>query len=282
MTALAATRSRSRLHALARQPGLVLSVLVLLVVVAWALAPRLFTTQDPIQGVAAQRLRPPSAEHWFGTDYLGRDLYARVVHGAALSLSATVVAVGVALVAGAVIGALAGYAGGWLDGALMRLMDVLLAIPGLLLALALVTALGFGVLQVAVAVGVVSVANFARVTRAEVLTVRHADFVTAARGGGVRGPGVLVTHVLPNSAGPVLSLAALDIGSILLTVSALSFLGFGAAPPTPEWGALVAGGRDYLRAAWWLTTFPGLVIAVVVLSTNRVARALERRRRESW
>ncbi|HVW42197.1 MAG TPA: ABC transporter permease [Amycolatopsis sp.] len=280
MTALDLPRLRWR--SVARQPGLVLSVLVLLVVVAWALAPGLFTARDPIQGVVSQRLRPPSAEHWFGTDYLGRDLYARVVHGAALSLSATVVAVLVALIAGAAVGSIAGYLGGRVDGALMRIMDVLLAIPGLLLALALVTALGFGVLQVAVAVGVVSVANFARVTRAEVLKVRHADFVTAARGGGVRAAGQLVTHVLPNSAGPVLSLAALDIGTILLTVSALSFLGFGAAPPTPEWGALVAGGRDYLRVAWWLTTFPGLVIALVVLSTNRVARALEQRRRESW
>ncbi|WP_261565161.1 ABC transporter permease [Frankia gtarii] len=267
---------------LVRAPGLTLSGLLLALVLAWALVPGRFTSQDPLLGVTADRLRPPSGRHPFGTDYLGRDLYSRVVHGAAPSLKATAVAVAVALVAGAVIGTIAGYLGGWIDTALMRVMDVLLAIPGLLLALALVSAIGFGVIHVAIAVAIVSVAGFARVMRAEVLVVRNAMFIDAARGGGARRGRILLTHVVPNAVGPLLALAALDIGSVLLTVSALSFLGFGAAPPAAEWGQLVASGQTYLYAAWWLTTFPGLTIALVVLATNRVARALEATAGPSW
>ncbi|MCM3882376.1 ABC transporter permease [Frankia sp. R82] len=263
------------LLAVGRNPGLVGSVLVVVVVLAWAIAPGWFSHQDPIQGVTAERLQAPSSRHLFGTDHLGRDLYARVVHGAALSLEATVIAVVVAVLAGALVGTVAGYLGGWIDTAFMRVMDVLLAIPGLLLALAVVSVIGFGVIHVAIAVGVVSVASYARVMRAQVLVVREAGYVEAARGGGARNGRILLTHVIPNAAGPLLALAALDIGTVLLTVSALSFLGFGSAPPAPEWGALVASGEPYLYAAWWLTTFPGLTVAAVVLSTNRIARALE-------
>ncbi|CAO5192420.1 peptide/nickel transport system permease protein [Frankia sp. AiPs1] len=263
------------LVALVRNPGLAGSILVIGVVLAWAVVPGWFSHQNPLQGVTAQRLQAPSSRHLFGTDHLGRDLYARMVHGAALSLEATVVAVLVAVLAGAVVGTVAGYLQGWIDTALMRVMDVLLAIPGLLLALAVVSAIGFGVIHVAIAVGVVSVASYARVMRAQVLVVREVGYVEAARGGGARGARILLTHVIPNAAGPLLALAALDVGTVLLTVSALSFLGFGAEPPTPEWGALVASGEPYLYAAWWLTTFPGLTVAAVVLSTNRIARALE-------
>lgn len=271
---LAAPGAR-RLRYLVRRPDLTLAGLVLLLAVAAAVAPGAFGARDPLRGVPGQRLLAPSASHPFGTDYLGRDLYTRVVHGASLSLRATVVAVLLALVVGTLVGLLAGFAGGAVDEVLMRAVDVLLAIPGLLLSLAVVTVLGFGTVPVAVAVGVASVAGFARLTRAEVLRVRRSEYVAAANGAGVRWYGVLLRHVLPNATGPVAALAAVEFGTAVLSVSALSFLGFGAPPPTPEWGALVADGRNYLAGAWWLATMPGLVIAVVVLAANRIGRALE-------
>ncbi|WP_285508437.1 ABC transporter permease [Actinokineospora sp. NBRC 105648] len=259
-----------------RSPGVLLSVAVLLFVLLAALVPELFTSQDPISGVPAERLSGPSAAHLFGTDQTGRDLFARVVHGAALSLQATVLAVLVSLVAGAALGVLAGFLGGWVDSLVMRVVDVLQAIPAILLSLALVTALGFGTTNVAIAVGVSNLAAFARLMRAEVLRVKTGVFVEAARAAGVRWTGVLGRHVLPNATGPVLALATVTFGTAVLEVSALSFLGFGATPPAPEWGALVAGGRSFLATAWWLTTFPGVTVAAVVLAANRLAQAFER------
>ncbi|MDG4834249.1 ABC transporter permease [Solwaraspora sp. WMMD1047] len=259
--------------------GLGTAVVVVAVVSAWALFPETFAPGDPLDGVPGDRLQPPNATHWFGTDQLGRDLYTRMVHGASLSLRATLVAVGVALVLGGSVGLFAGFVGRWVDDAAMRLVDVLLAIPGLLLSLAVVTVLGFGTMNVAIAVGVATAANFARVMRAEVLRVNLAVFVEAARTSGVRWYGVLGRHVLPNAFGPVFVMATLELGNAILSVSALSFLGYGAAPPSPEWGSLIAQGRSYLASAPWLTTLPGLVVAALVLAVNRVARELDTRGR---
>lgn len=263
-----------------RRPGLVVAVVIVVLVVLAGFAPSLFTGYDPIVGIPADKLQGPSLAHLFGTDETGRDVFARVVHGSALSLRATVLAVAVALVAGAALGLVAGFRGGWLDSAIMRLVDVMLAIPSILLSLALVTALGFGTTNVAIAVGIANLAAFARLMRAEVLRVRTGVYVEAARASGVRWSGVLGRHVLPNALGPVLVLATLTFGTAVLEVSALSFLGFGATPPTPEWGALVSGGRGFLATAWWMTTFPGLTVAAVVLSTNRLSRALDGERSE--
>lgn len=263
------------LRFLVRRPGLVLSIVVIALVVLAAFWPTVFTARDPLLGVPVDRFQAPGGQHWFGTDELGRDVFARVVHGAALSLKATLIAVAVAFVVGGAIGLVAGFVGGWVEDALMRLVDVLLAIPALFLSLALVTALGFGTVKVAVAVGIASVAGFARVMRAEVLRVRHATYVEAARSSGARWYSVLLRHVLPNAMGPVLVLATLDLGTAILAVSSLSFLGYGAAPPAPEWGTLISTGRNYLANAWWLSTLPGLAVAATVLATNRVARALD-------
>ncbi|GAA3806884.1 ABC transporter permease [Cellulomonas soli] len=265
---------------LRRQPGLVLALLVLVTALAWAVVPGAFTPADPITGIPAERLQAPSGLHPFGTDHLGRDLFARVVHGSALSLRATVVAVVVGLVAGSALGLLAGYLRGWVDDLVGRLVDVLLAVPGLLLSLAIVTVLGFGSVNVAIAVGLTSVASFARVMRAEALRTSTSVYVEAARASGARWYSVVGRHVLPNSTGPVVALGALEFGTAILAISALSFLGYGAAPPAPEWGSLVSEGRSYLATAWWLATFPGLVIAAVVLAANRVARALEPQQEE--
>jgi peptide/nickel transport system permease protein len=273
----ARSRGRGPRHPLLA-PGLLLSGLWLVLVVVAASAPGLLSGTDPYRSDTGALLQPPSAAHWFGTDQIGRDLFSRVVHGSALSLQATLIAVAVGVVLGAAVGLLAGAAGGWLDAVLMRAVDVLLAIPSLLLSLALITVLGFGTVNVAIAVGFGSVAGCARIMRSEVLRVRQSVYVEAATSLGVRRRTVLVRHVLPNAAGPVLVLAALDFGTAILAVSSLSFLGYGAKPPTPEWGSLVASGRDFLGSGWWLTTLPGLVVVATVLAANRIARALERGR----
>jgi peptide/nickel transport system permease protein len=269
---------RNAVGAALREPGLVIAVLVLLLILGWVVAPGLFAARGPLTVNPAHALEPPGSAAWFGTDYLGRDVYSRVVYGAALSLGAPLIAVGVALVSGTAIGLAAGTLGGWADALLMRLMDVLLAIPSILVSLAVVTALGFGTLNIAVAVGLAGVAGFARVARAQVLAVNREPYVEAAYATGVRRRTVVLTHVLPNAGGPVLALAALETGTAILSVSALSFLGFGAQPPTPEWGAMVSDGQNYLATSWWLTAMPGLAIAAVTLSVNRLARAIAHRR----
>ncbi|SNS66152.1 ABC transporter permease [Rhodococcoides kyotonense] len=260
---------------LLRKPALVLSIALLLLMIGWALFPEVFTSHDPYVGVPKDKLQPPSAEYLFGTDHLGRDLYTRTVYGTALSMQATLIAVVVGLFAGSAIGLLSGFVGGKFDDVVMRFVDVLLSIPGLLLSLAVVSVLGFGTVNVAIAVGVASVASFARIMRSDVLRMRTQVFVEAATVSGVKGPEVLLRHILPHSLGSVLVLAALEFGAAILAVSALSFLGFGAPPPAPEWGSLVAEGRNYLATAWWLTTLPGVVIALSVLATNRISRALD-------
>ncbi|WP_175650684.1 ABC transporter permease [Pseudomonas sp. Marseille-P9899] len=261
-----------------RWPGLsvALSLALFVVVLGWAFWPGLFSSADPLLADPTQTLQAPSARHWFGTDHLGRDLYARCVHGAALSLQATSIAVLIALVAGSLLGGIAGWFGGVADRILAVIVEVLMAIPALLLAMAIVTALGFGTLEIALAVGLSSVAIFARLARGEVLRWRSRTFVEAAQVAGVGSWTNLRRHVLPHAAGPLLALAALEFASAVLAVSALSFLGFGAPPPQPEWGLLIAEGRNYMVVAWWYTTLPGLVVATVVLATQQLARGLQR------
>ncbi len=259
----------------ARVPaGLALALATLVLAALLALAPSLFTSQSPVSGLAGNQLRPPGAEHWLGTDELGRDLFARIVHGARYSLSGAGIAVGIGLALGTAIGLLAGSLGGRADAALMRLVDVMLAIPSLLLALSFIIILGFGHAQVAIAVGITSVASFARLVRSEVLSVRRSDYVEAAFGSGGTFLQVVWRHVLPNAMTTVLAYASLQLGWAILQISALGFLGYGAPPPTPEWGLMIAEGRNYMARAWWLTLFPGFATIAVVLAANRIGRAL--------
>ncbi|ATZ92536.1 MULTISPECIES: ABC transporter permease [Dickeya] len=269
-------RKTPRLRRYAAQPGLVIAWLVLLTVALWALFPGLFTHASPIEGVPGAQRLAPGGDYLLGTDQLGRDLYTRIVYGSAHSLSGAVIAVSLGLVLGSLLGLLAGAVGGRLDTLVMRTVDVLLAIPGLLLALSVIILLGFGNLNAAIAVGVTSVANFTRLVRAEVLRVRRSDYVEAAFGSGGTFLGVLWRHILPNSLTSVLAFAALQFGSAILALATLSFLGYGAPPPTPEWGLLIAEGRNYLATAWWLTTFPGLLVVAVVLATNRISQSIRR------
>jgi peptide/nickel transport system permease protein len=254
-------------------PTLVLSGAALLVVVAWAVAPALFAPYSPYAQVAGA-LQPPSAAHLFGTDSVGRDQFARVVFGARESLLGAALAVSVGLIVGVLLGAVAASLGGAADAIVMRVVDVLLAIPGLLLALTVVVLLGTGTANAALAVGVGSIAGFARLTRSEVVQVRRTEYVEAAYGSGGTFFSVLFGHILPNSLRPVLALLALQFGGAILALSTLGFLGYGVTPPDPEWGMIIAQGRNLLGAAWWVTALPGLVLLVVVLATNRISQVI--------
>lgn len=262
-----------------RSWGLHLAVAVVAIAVLWAIIPGVFAPGDPLIGTPADKLLPPSAAHWFGTDTLGRDLFGRVVHGAVHSLSGALIAVTVGLVLGTLLGAIAGALGGVIDDVLMRIVDVLLAIPGLLLSLSVIILLGFGTVNAAIAVGLGSIAAFARLMRAEVARVRRTEYVEAAYGSGATFFTVLRRHVLPNSLTPIVALAALQFGTAILAISTLGFLGYGAPPPTPEWGLLIADGRNYIGTAWWLTALPGLVVVAVVLSANRISHRIGRNTR---
>ncbi|MGF6228003.1 peptide/nickel transport system permease protein [Inquilinus ginsengisoli] len=259
------------------QPSLLLSWAVIAIVTAWAVAPGLFTGYSAIAGVPREKLRAPSAEHILGTDALGRDLFARIVHGAVNSLSGAFVAVAVGLLVGTAIGLVAGSTGRRTDAVLMRIVDVLLSVPSLLLSLAIIILLGFGTVNAAIAVGVTSIGRFARLSRSEVILVRRSDYVEAAFGSGGRFGAVLWRHILPNSVTTVIALAAVQFGTAILQISTLGFLGYGAPPPTPEWGLLIAEGRNYIATSWWLTTVPGLVVVLVVLAANRIGRSIGRR-----
>ncbi|MCU1641770.1 MAG: putative transporter, permease [Nocardia sp.] len=272
-------RSRSRAVLLARRPGFVLASLLVAFVIVAAFAPTLFTHHDPYATAPAERLRSPSGAHLFGTDELGRDLWTRTLFGADLTVKAALIAIAIGLCAGLLLGVVSGFLGGFFDALIMRVVDVQLAIPGMLLALAIVTALGFGTIPVAIAVGVATIPGFARTARAEVLRVKTLPYVEAARAGGGSWPRVLIRHVLPNSWGSVLSLAVLDFGTAIIAVAALSFLGFGAAPPRAEWGSLVAGGRSFLVTAPWVSLLPGAVVAATVLALNHIAQTLREVRR---
>ncbi|MDO5512546.1 ABC transporter permease [Corynebacterium sp.] len=274
---LARTRPAGHGHT-PRRVGAIIAAAILLLAIAWALVPQLFTTHDPNSGTFAPLLSPNS-ENWFGTDSVGRDLYTRVVWGARESLAGALVAVLVGLVVGTLIGLFAGTQAtqrAWIDSALMRLVDVLLSIPALLLSLSVIILLGFGTMNAALAVGVTSVATFARLARSQVLSVAAADFVEAAYGSGGTRTQVLFRHILPNSLTPVLALAALQFGSAILQLSTLGFLGYGAPPPTPEWGLIIADARDYMATSWWLTVLPGVVIVAVVCAANYLSHTIRK------
>ncbi|WP_082931883.1 ABC transporter permease [Mycolicibacterium setense] len=254
-----------------------LAALVLLTVALWTLFPSWFTSHDPLIGDGAQKFLPPSLEHWFGTDRAGRDTFARVVHGTRNTVYGAVIGTSLGLIVGTVLGVTAGVLRGAVDAVVMRLVDVLLALPGFLLALCIVAAFGPGTTHVAIGVGIAAVAPFARVARGEALRVVQLDYVDAARVSGATSAAVLFRHVLPNSAGPIVALIPTELGATILNIAGLGFLGYGAPPPTPEWGTLLSEGRDYLANAWWLTTLPGVVVLIAVLAVARAGQLLQHR-----
>ncbi|HET7409776.1 MAG TPA: nickel transporter permease [Paracoccaceae bacterium] len=211
------------------------------------------------------RLQPPSAEHWFGTDHLGRDIYDRIVWGSRITLYIVGLVSVIVVPIGLVVGTVAGYLGAWVDSVLMRITDIFLAFPRLILALALVAALGPGIGNAVLAIAVTTWAPYARIARAEVLTIRRAEFIMAAQSQGASTFRILHRHIVPLCLSSVIVRLTLDMAGIILTAAGLGFLGLGAQPPTPEWGAMISTGRDYLFDQWWVPTIPGIAILIVCL-----------------
>lgn len=253
--------------------ALAAGVVFLLIVLAAIFAP-LVAPYSPNEQQFADYLLPPSRTHLFGTDEQGRDMFSRAVYGGRVSLQIGIIAVTIAASGGMILGLMAGYFGRTVDALIMRLMDIMLAFPEILLALALVAILGPALTSVMIAVGISSIPHYARVTRASVLEAREAEYVEAAHVVGCTSWRVVFRHLLPNAIAPVLVLATTGTAAAIITGAALSFLGLGVQPPTPEWGNMLSGGRDYLRHAPWLTIFPGIAIMVTVVAINIVGDGL--------
>lgn len=242
-------------------------VLVLALAIVAVAAP-LLAPYDPLAPSLEDRLSPPSAAHWLGTDDLGRDILSRIIFGARVSLQVGILAVALALVAGAFLGIIAGYYGGLLDNLIMRIMDVMLAFPSVLLAIAIVAIMGPSLGNAMIAIGIVSIPVYARIVRSSTLQVKASEYVEAARALGGSDVRVIFRHVLPNCMAPLIVQATLGIATAILDAAGLSFLGLGAQPPTPEWGAMLSGGRAFLRIAPWVTAFPGIAIVLLVMGFN--------------
>ena len=216
----------------------------------------------------ANRMQPPSSEHWLGTDEFGRDILARIVHGSRVSLAVGVIAVAISLAIGGTLGAVAGYYGGVLDNVIMRIMDIFLAVPSLLLSMTIVAALGPSMVNLMLAISISSMPGYARIVRSSVLTVKDQEFVEAARCIGSRDWQIILFQIIPNCMAPIIVQATLKVAGAILSTSSLSFLGLGVKPPAPEWGSMLSGGRAYLRDAWYITMFPGLAIMITILALN--------------
>ena len=246
-----------------------LAVLILLSIFASVLAP-----YNPIKRNFDDAMQRPTAKHFFGTDPLGRDEFTRVLYGGRLSLYVGLASVILSMVIGVPVGLASGYFGGWVDGILMRLVDLILAFPGIIFAIWLVAMLGPGINQVILANALFNMPSFARIIRGSVLTMKDADYMVAARSLGASDLRILTSHVLPNVLAPIVVLASLTISDAILTAASLSFLGLGSQPPTPEWGAMLSDGRPFLQNAWWLSVFPGIMLTLTVLASNIVGDGL--------
>jgi len=268
---------RLNLHLLSRN-GLTRSALIilLLLIVVAALAPYIAPHPEAISGSGnlTDRLKPPSAKYLFGTDELGRDIFSRVLYGTRLSVGAAVLAVGLALLIGVPLGAVAGAIGGWVDDVIMRVTDVFISFPSLVLALAIAAFVGPSLRTAITAVAISWWPWYTRLIRGTAISLRERQFVRAARAIGSPPSRIVLKHILPNSMGPVIVQASLDLGGVILMISALSFLGLGAQPPTPEWGLMVSTSRAYFMTAWWYIIFPGLAIVFAVLSFNLLGDGL--------
>ena len=249
-----------------------LAVVVTLLLVAM-LAP-ILATQDPLSQDLAQRLKPPGAQHWFGTDQVGRDIYSRVLYGSRPTLGIVFLVVLIVGPIGLFVGAIAGYAGGKVDAVLMRITDIFLAFPGLVLALAFVAALGPGLFNAVIAISLTHWPGLARLARAETLVVRSSDYIAASRIQGASALRIVLRHVVPMCLPTVIVRTTLGMAGVILTAAGLGFLGLGAQPPSPEWGAMLASGRRFLMDYWWMTTFPGLAIVIVSLAFNLLGDGL--------
>lgn len=248
---------------------------VILLLAALSAFPGLVTSADPSRIDIPNLLAPPSAAHPLGTDELGRDVLARMVHGAGISLRVGFVAVGIATAIGLLVGLTAGYYGGWIDAVLMRIVDVMLCIPTFFLILSIIAFVGPSIWNIMAVIGLTSWMGVARLVRAETLSLKERDFVAAARAQGAGDARILLRHILPNALAPVLVSATLGVAGAILVESGLSFLGIGVQPPTPSWGNILTSGKDNIEFAWWLSVYPGLAILVTVLGYNLLGEGIQ-------
>ena len=255
-----------------RLASMALLFLILLTIVA-ALAPWI-SPRDPTKMNYTDVLAPPSGEFLFGTDYAGRDVLSRVIYGSRITLRVSFLAVILAIFAGTTSGLLAGFSGGWLDNLLMRVIDIMMSIPSVLLAIVIIGAFGPGLNKVIIAIGIVSIPTYARLSRGSTLSVKEEDYIESAKAVGCSNTRVVMKHILPNIFTSLLTYSTLRLAVAIITTATLGFLGLGAQPPTPEWGTMLSEARNYLRDSWWMSTFPGLAITITVLSLNILGDAL--------
>ncbi len=265
---------RIGLRRVVRNPSTLVGGLLVLILLVMALVAPLIATHDPMAQVLADRLQPPSAAHWLGTDQLGRDIYSRLVYGAQPTLLIVILVIAFSAPFGLIIGMVAGYMGGWVETLLMRLTDIFMAFPRLILALALVSVLKPGLTNAVIAIAITAWPSYARLARAETLALRHADFVEAARGLGQSGRKIVMGQILPLCLSSAAIRATLDMAGIILTAAGLGFLGLGAQPPMAEWGAMIGTGRDHVFDAWWVAAAPGVAILLVSLGFNLLGDGL--------
>lgn len=258
----------------ARNRVAVAGLICLALIVLAALFAHFVTPYDPLQRNTPERNQGPSLAHPFGTDKLGRDIMSRVLYGGRVSLQVGFLSMALAAVVGVPLGLVGGFAGGLLDNIIMRLMDLILAFPGLILAIWLVSLLGPDIRNVIIAIAFFSLPTYARLIRGVTLSIREMEYVLAARGMGAGSPRIMFFHVLPGVLGPLIVLTTLGVSGAIVAGASLSFLGLGVSPPTPEWGAMLADGRNYMRTQWWIAVFPGITITVVVLVLNIIGDAL--------
>ncbi len=259
---------------LRKNPLAMAGILILTAMTLMALFADIFAPFDPIRISLAERLQPPNMTHWFGTDEMGRDIFSRVMFGARISLRIGFIVILISGGIGSIIGAFAGYHGGRIDNIIMRFMDVILSFPSLVLAMALAAAMGPSLNNAIMAVAFVMIPKFARLVRGDALIVKEMQFISAAKVSGAKNGWIIFNHILPNCLNSVIVLATLTVGDTILIAASLSFIGLGAQPPIPEWGAMISVGRKFLLDQWWYATFPGLFILVTVIGFNVLGDAL--------
>lgn len=259
---------------LKRNPLAMVGVVIVLVTILVGLTAQWIVPYNPIQPNLDVKLDPPSAQHWLGTDDMGRDIFSRILSGTQVSLSSALAIISVSMLFGMFVGLVAGYLGGWVDDLLMRTTDIFLAFPALILAMAISATLGPSLKNALIAVASVWWPWYARLVRGQVISVRNMEYVEAAHAVGATPLRIVLRHILPNTLGPLLVQATLDVGNTILLTASLSFIGLGAQPPTPEWGSMVSVGRLYLLSYWWVPTMPGFAILFTVLGFNLLGDAL--------
>ncbi|MBQ4401036.1 MAG: ABC transporter permease [Synergistaceae bacterium] len=253
---------------LSKSPLAMFGLAIIFVLVFCAIFAEIISPYSPIKQDLMHMFETPSAQHWLGTDEFGRDILSRLIYGARVSLQVGFIAVGIALITGGMLGAISGYYSGRLDNCIMRVMDVLLSIPQTLLAIAIVAALGPSLMNLMIAVGISAVPTYARIVRGSVLSIRSMEFIEAARAAGSSDLRIILKHIIPNSMAPIIVQSTLGVASAILNAAGLSFIGLGIQPPNPEWGAMLSGGRQYIRDYPHMTLYPGLAIMLTILALN--------------